>query len=367
MTATIKLQFRHLIARLKSLPIDTNCVYQVISDLFTGSAQLVRFEYEGNALQPMKAAMRVNAGQTVDSMAKGFINLTKDEPIAFLQVGRKKDNLNVLMKHAMGSRKDDGSYDWRAYTIASPLNGRKVESIEVCFPGRSWETIDLDQPRIFPLIPESDTEMRELLAQALLYRARLEAEEAILDKEKKRLQSQFSKWRKTNPNGYISNVDGIVRYFPPSGTTTRVVNENGNSIKTEAQGTSDNLVKLIPFDYVPDEDEDFINPLEGLEVETEGRSKGRVLMAELPSIYRRMAIVGDEIRKINNMVRPYELGLIEAERDSPVFLNLNEFKIVRDSETKYDLPKITSKMLEQGKWKSENVPVSKGQTKYIEA
>lgn len=319
-------------------------VFGVIDWLFNEGVNLIKFDYRGKAQSPMLAAKRVLTGETLCAETVGHVQ--HKDAIACLAVGSRKDNLNIIMTRSMHTRKTDGSYDIRCYTIASPLDGIRVPSIEVCFPFKTWETIDISTMIVWPQL-ESNTDL-EVLGDALILRAKLAFEKDVIDKEKSRLTDMYGRHRKAGKLERVIGTHGVMEYIPPSGTTMCVVDENGERVKM-VPVISRNGVRLVT-------DKTFSSPIDG-----------KLPMEKLPWLCKESSRLTKEIKKLNDHIRPFELGIIEVNMaETDVFVGLEMFKLERFDIEDYDYPPETKDNLESGKWKWAEFPKSRGENKLRE-
>jgi hypothetical protein len=324
-------------------------MHEQLEDLFRPGTNLIRFSYEGCAQSPVLAASRMLTGETLSEDVVGHV--AHKDAQAWVKVGSRKDNLNILMTHSMHTREEDGSYGTRSYTVASPLKGIKIPQIEFCHHfSKKWSTIDLSVFPVWPLLTEvSDL---EVLSEGLTLRAKLIHEKNVIDKEKKRLQDMFTRQRKAGKIDTCIGPDGIVSYIPPQGTTKALVDEQGERVSTIPVEPSQGI-ELIPIS------KEFEFSLEKLPLE------------KLPWLYRESARLRQEIEGLNQVIRPFELGIIEANLhhdeiwgivcDKEVMVGHELFEVNRYSIAEYDLPPQTKDKLESGEWKYIDVPKSRGE------
>ena len=338
--------------------------FGVLSDLFNcAKSNMIRFNYKGCALAPMDAAGRIASGETVSPNALGHVSHGKNQ-MAFLNVGTKKDNLNVLLCRAMSSRKIklDNSYDYRSYVMASPIMGVNVPEIEVQKNFEGWKTYSLDNMPIFPQL--HDVNDIEMLLFGLILRAQIEHDKAIIDNEKKRLMTQFKKMVSAGENKLIGD-DGIVYYVPASGTTMSLVDSEGNHVGG-VPSEATNGVKLVPQVAFTN------NPLQesGKEtiIQTKGKNAGSPIFAklnDLPWLFAESKRLGEELKSITANIRPFELGVAETNiNDQYAALAGHLINVERFSIKSYDLPPETADKLDSGEWKMAEVPKTQGRNIY---
>lgn len=327
-------------------------VFSIIHDLFDGKGNLVKFDYEGKALAPMGAAGRLKTGETLDPEAIGHIE-HGDDPMAFIQIGSRKDNLNILLLRSMRTKKEDGSYDTRAYIVGSPINGLNIPEVQVNYPfKKGYENKNLRGLHIYPLVI-SDLD-RAMLAEGLKFRRYLQIQKNACDEIRKALMAKFSRERKKNSDLKVIGPDGIIYYKPPCGETLALVDENNERVSKVPFSVCNGLGLEAQVEF---EIEKMFEKPEKLELE------------KLPFFSRESKRFAKELKELNDHIRPVELGFAEISLnqigktitvfDTPLLVNQFDVK-------EYDYPNEMTQMIADGKWKFLSVPKSKGRTIFVE-
>lgn len=320
-------------------------VYDLIKSEVCGKdINLVRINYKGKALDPASALIRTQTGETVSAE-----KMTHAKFILRASTGTRKANLNLSMGYDKGSRKEDGSFDFRTLTIATMDTETgavsfNIPSISILRNFKSkteWEEIDLT--KCDSLFPTSDQESD---IEDVLTLAELRAERDHLEKG-----INNAKNRKANKERRETGIfqDGKrFFYVPPSNNPDPVVAfievSSGERIRSEK-------VTFPTVELTPPNGPDF----EGEKVTDDKLVKSVV----------RLNTVRERIKALNKTARPIELGIIERKlklgglaADKFVWLGYGfEIKHGTDSEYMTD-PKIGQRV-KRGEVKIEMVPPSR--------
>lgn len=317
--------------------IQTDNVWSVLNELCDRSqTNLVRFDYAGAAIAAGTAAARAADGSTKDSETVFHARTFQ------VRCASKANNVYLYTNRAMRTENEDGAFDHRSYRIASP----EEINIPILLVNRNfkkgWETIDLRNLSVFPLVEEEAD--RNRLGELLHLRADLENVKDFLTKTKARLMKKHS--ARLKKGEVARNAEGLtVRYVGPSGTTSRIVDDKGQPVKTEKFVRTDGMT-LVPesgsveFSELPEINEDF---------------------NELPSLFLFLQNVSETLSALNAVIRPYELGICEHSNSSIVILDGNVFEIIAFEYSDYDYSPETRALLKAGVYQMADVPVSRGQ------
>lgn len=317
-------------------------VWSVLNSICDPSkTNMIRFDYAGAAIAKGDSAKRAASGETKDSETVFHANTFA------VKTAGKANNVYLYTNRAMRTEAADGSFDHRSYRVASP----DEISIPVILVNdnfeKGWNPVDISSMSVFPIIESEDDLNR--LGELLHLRADVENLKNHIDKAKKNSMSRAAK--KLKAGEVARNENGSVRWIAPSGTSSKIVDEDGNAISKTSFTRTDGM-KLVPetgsvkFSPLPDLPRDF---------------------NDLPTLHALAKQASEALSALNALIRPYELGLCEHASSDLVVLNGEIFSIVSFEYRDSDYSPAASALLKAGKYRTEQVPKSRGSNEFEEA
>ena len=281
-----------------------------------------------------------------------------------IQVSLHNHNLNILMRDK-GSRElassegenreldqeqDWERFDWRSITVCSFPNKLHVTMVEGYIPGQGWVSVDLGGRRFWPQPPDREASIRTFVET--------KRRAAVLEGHKTRVQGRGTKLRKKLDKGTGYS------YTDSTGQEWETFHEIGETDKLFEGDTEIKKVRTIHKDKVV---------VFGLP-KVPSDLKAPDTMDEVLAHLVKGVTISEELKRLNEITRPVELGIIEdyaRAKNIESMTQLNgvaidfggeSFTVAVKDDDSYDYPAGTSERLEKGEIVSRTVP-TRGQWK----
>lgn len=305
---------------LKNSPITDETIYgqlvQLVKDPNIQRMGLPSY----SALDTGKSAVRVTSGATVKSAGQAM-------SMSDRFVSAHKDSVIVTLLNDSASR-ENGKYGVRSRTIASIKEGQNIPFVSVVRKrgGNGWEEISLEKDFIFPeLNPLDEQEFYELL----IHRALLENRREFIKKDRDNLKKKLVK-------GEICQSGRLAVWWEePHGTDlypSQLVDGEWVKVSQESYVTTNNVRLSVPTSFpVPFRHKD---------------------LSDLPYLFHMFEVLGYQIERLNRIIRPFELGIIERNK-TQFYIDLHGERVKLDwyQVSGSDYPSETKEKLESGEWK----------------
>lgn len=303
-------------------------MHEVVHEILTDpKVNMVRFS-KGKSEASVEAAIRVMAGETLRDESMGHTRLFSPKI-----VGLTRDNLFITVCRDKSTRLPDGSFAYRTIPIASPVMGQRVHSLEILYNFESdWKTIDLTGRSVFPNLPASKGKwFAEMMEEVHLLRHR----KSFLTNALTSLKKKLGKDKEVTALGHRFH------WVNPEGMKEVVVDQDGVQVKAVSKAY-DNGAILLPQLPKP-------------------TFKKIVDTSEIVRVYLERSEISNKLYAISELVRPFELGLIERSGAMTMFsVGGINFEIKRHKVKSYDLPSDTMEKIENGEWDYKEMPKDRG-------
>lgn len=333
-----------------------NDVYSIVKGIILAGYNMIRLPQGYKAEDASGAAARMILAESGQGSGKhqghGRFAPEKCTATSYHKKGSKGTVLLTFLDKS--ARKDDGSFDYRSFTIADLLDpDRNLPYLEVCKNFSNWEKINLKGLPIFPAVEGGAAEAE--LADGILELRRLGNLIEIFDA---RVNALKDKVRKSG-GGKVTAPDGSsIEYFAPTGTTERIVTaatgESPESQKREVWRVQLNAIVTSNLEKEYSEWATVFRKKLTLRNEVELLP---LYMAELESLRERYV-------SLSQIIRPFELGIIERAEGGTLPENVTidgeVFEIEALSVDEYDLPADVAERLASGELVKKEVPKVKG-------
>jgi hypothetical protein len=331
----------------------------------TGKQNMVKIDGDYEAEAKGDALARGQLGESGQGQGHhtGGLMVGKTTGLSWNDKGQKPTGF--IGYRDVSSRKPDGSYDFRSMTVFDTLHPeRNLGVIHVSDNFGTWVPVHLDDPELpdWPELPE-DEKTIEAFLEGLQGCLNLGQLIEIFVKKINYLKKKIGKDKEKG----ITNGELRAIWLPPSGTTEKIVvaatDEGIPGVRREVHRVRLNMILPEPH----------LQVLYGNKWTTEGKgkAKGQIVLRNdvsfLPVFMAELDRLRKEYAKRYELVRPYEMGLIERAKDEeggsfPEIVNVGgmelELEIQPDSE--YDQPEDTAKKLATGEYVKKAVPRVQG-------
>ncbi len=309
--------------------------YEIIQEILGNPKNnYVKIDYMNRAKFDMAAWVRTQLGETVDCIKKSAI-------LSDRTTSSKSTSLLFSMARDTGSRKEDGSWDFRSMIIASldPDTLKPVQNVPEIMVAENFGTYKAVSLNGLPVFPNPI--FLALFETDLLELRRLETLKAAMTKKFDSLKDKLDKNNPLEQFGYK------IYFQPPSGKSTTMVDLHGIKIKQ---------TPTVSYGFQ-------LHPVEPIKVEFDAN---KYEVKNIIELYLEREKISKKIEEKQKVIRPYELGIMERLTDtvSPFPIDKTQFKVVKIKDTSYDWTEADKAKVKNGEYKFAEIPSSRGAWKF---